>query len=782
MPAGWPGVLRRVIQPHRIKTALACQQALRRATQSSRWVDPSQDKNVVRQPSSPRPGGAATDRRLPSGAAGTTAGGVRPQEGPLVQFCLKAEADADQLSPADTVARFRTWVALRRGRLPLSPLAHGLAQQALLRLAQHAAGPHRLAALAPADASLMLVELLSLRVERDTCLTALEGFLAKSNRLRGCPSHLLVKLLRLEGSAPSPNPDFMAMVAGHLATPDGVASLTPGDVGAVLRAFGQVADVAKGRHRPLCNALRDRLLDGTLLVQLSARDCAGCLWGMARLGFRDRRLAAALVEHAQTVGLERCQAPDIANLAWALATLGHHDGPLLPALVAHLCQTGLDQFQPQSLTDTLWALATLRHRDEAVLELFAQRVAQRGLRGFRASQVATIAWAFATLAHADRPAMEAVATWFAEVRPADLKPTEVVKVLAAFATLGCDPGPLIPVVLRFVRHADLTTFTAPELSSLLQSMATLGVRAQQPFQAVGDHLAARGLAALSAGDIAAVVRAFSAGGHLHRPLMMTIDKQLAQRGMNGVRPQDLATLLQGFAHLLLAETDTFRLLLEHLESCRLDGLAERDLANILWGCATAGVINDPLYAAVLPHLPAAAARPSCPQTAAALHPFFLHCRLNAARLPRTVALLDQRPDLLARCAEDFGQRSGSATPMHDDVAATLVQLQCPFQRGVVLSDAGGYTADFLVKGKRTVIGVAGYSHLLRSNDGWVPSGAAHLEHSQLEAFGYNLLHIPFYEWKQLYGVQAKRTFLRSLLLRSVVINPSGQPVPSSTPR
>ena len=114
----------------------------------------------------------------------------------------------------------------------------------------------------------------------------------------------------------------------------------------------------------------------------------------------------------------------------------------------------------------------------------------------------------------------------------------------------------------------------------------------------------------------------------------------------------------------------------------------------------------------------------------------LHVALHKQELPLSnKALLGMGP-FVEQCSTHFTEASQCAAPsrLQRSVAAVLQQLNVKFDEEVVLSDAGGYSADM---------------------------GATLLKRRQLQCFGYHVVSVPFWKWDGMAEAKRRR-YLRGL--------------------
>ena len=90
----------------------------------------------------------------------------------------------------------------------------------------------------------------------------------------------------------------------------------------------------------------------------------------------------------------------------------------------------------------------------------------------------------------------------------------------------------------------------------------------------------------------------------------------------------------------------------------------------------------------------------------------------------------------------------------------LRQMNVKFVEEVVLSDAGGYSADILLQKRRVVVEVDGPSHFVQGPGGFAASGATLLKRRQLQCFGYRVVSVPFWEWDGMAEAERRRYLQR----------------------
>ena len=98
----------------------------------------------------------------------------------------------------------------------------------------------------------------------------------------------------------------------------------------------------------------------------------------------------------------------------------------------------------------------------------------------------------------------------------------------------------------------------------------------------------------------------------------------------------------------------------------------------------------------------------------------------------------------------------------------------------VVDEQTGYSLDLALRASRVAVEVDGPTHfLLRDARGeYAPTGPSLLKRRQLEAAGWVVINVPFYEWQSL-GLLEQRGYLeRKLSAAGAALAPSPSPSPS----
>ena len=137
-------------------------------------------------------------------------------------------------------------------------------------------------------------------------------------------------------------------------------------------------------------------------------------------------------------------------------------------------------------------------------------------------------------------------------------------------------------------------------------------------------------------------------------------------------------------------------------------------------------------------------------------------RLLSSEFPLCHKLLPDICDFLYRGAHEFTESSRLVSPskLYGSLAATPRKLKVEFREEVVLMDGGGYNVDMLLLEGRVVVEVDGVTHFMQGPDGYLLSESAMLKRQQLEALGFRVVSVAFWEWGHLRSGDEKMAHLQ----------------------
>uniref|UniRef100_A0A7S4FVH6 RAP domain-containing protein n=1 Tax=Eutreptiella gymnastica TaxID=73025 RepID=A0A7S4FVH6_9EUGL len=263
------------------------------------------------------------------------------------------------------------------------------------------------------------------------------------------------------------------------------------------------------------------------------------------------------------------------------------------------------------------------------------------------------------------------------------------------------------------------------------------------------------VAEFPAQNVALTVWAFATLGVYDADMMAAFASHIRKPGvLDEFNPQNLANTAWAFATLGAQDSDLMAAVAarfdQNLQSrWNVTSFAGQEAANLAWGLVVSNALLDKPIAQLLALAVALdGSRPLAVQQIGQLHQVLLHVRLHARELPLSNKLLPHIRPLVERCAQSFAENSRRVSPsqLQRSVAAGLQRLGVAFREEVVLEDAGGYSVDMLLPEARVAIEVDGPSHFVKGADGLLPSGPTLLKRRQLEAFGYRVVSVPFWEW------------------------------------
>ena len=119
--------------------------------------------------------------------------------------------------------------------------------------------------------------------------------------------------------------------------------------------------------------------------------------------------------------------------------------------------------------------------------------------------------------------------------------------------------------------------------------------------------------------------------------------------------------------------------------------------------------------------------------------------------------------LSQRCRDAMLACRTRPSRLQQSVGTTLAEL-CPGFEEEALEPSTGYSLDLALHSKRVAVEVDGPSHFLLAEHGrQVPNGPTLLKRRQLEAVGWRVLSVPYYEWDAQVGREQQRAYLERAL-------------------
>lgn len=128
--------------------------------------------------------------------------------------------------------------------------------------------------------------------------------------------------------------------------------------------------------------------------------------------------------------------------------------------------------------------------------------------------------------------------------------------------------------------------------------------------------------------------------------------------------------------------------------------------------------------------------------------------------------LELPPHVLEECSRSFERIESQPSNFQRAVGSALSDLSLTFEAEVVAPE--GYSIDFVIEsaGRPVAIEVDGPIHYLGTSK--LPRGATVLKRRQLEAFGWRVVSLPYWEWQEfvyLKNTEKRRRKRRDLLRR-----------------
>uniref|UniRef100_A0A7S1N485 RAP domain-containing protein n=1 Tax=Eutreptiella gymnastica TaxID=73025 RepID=A0A7S1N485_9EUGL len=438
--------------------------------------------------------------------------------------------------------------------------------------------------------------------------------------------------------------------------------------------------------------------------------------------------------------------PQAARLVWALAKMGFRTAPIFKSLASYVLQT------PEGLTDSdismcLWGVSKAHVADPALLERFCAHLMSGPLTCMGAHELATVAWVFAA-ASKDKKGEDGKKRYG-----------------ILFAGLA----------QRAVEPAVLCTFTAQGAAKIVWGFAKLGIHDRQLMAGIADCILQLSHTVLNPYQIAITAWAFATLGVYHDRLMAGLTLQALKPQVLGLfEPRNLANTIWSLATLNIQDQPVLVTKIAERLTCikTLAAFEEQELATVAWALAVLNSHADAALHAILTTFHALTN--ASVLSVAQVHQLHIHVLQQRQMLPRTYALLQDRYVWLMQGTAVYVEQAikkstkGAQSRFQRDIRHVLKSLKVHFREEVVLSDAGGYSVDFLLTGKRMVLEVDGPFHFLHSEgqtraESTRVNGPTVIKRRQLESFGYQVRSVGLFEWEQLRGKPARAKHLSQLL-------------------
>uniref|UniRef100_A0A7S1IMK2 RAP domain-containing protein n=1 Tax=Eutreptiella gymnastica TaxID=73025 RepID=A0A7S1IMK2_9EUGL len=559
----------------------------------------------------------------------------------------------------------------------------------------------------------------------------------------------------------------------------------------------EVAQMARGLAKmhvldaPLMNALAERTYKGgagvsrPAITQFTSGDVVDMAWAVATLGVTDEGLMNSLSQRFLLESFAvRLHPRELTRLAWAYGQLGNRNG-LLMRTIAEALQGNLLAAPAQDLAALAWSYAVLGIRLPSLMESIAKQFASRPELAAKlgAQGISSLAWSFATLKVSSPELLDTLGSQAAKEEVlAAFNPLAIVNIAWALAATGTRNERLMTgLAEKMVKDKILTTYSQQELVNLLWSFATLGVKHRRMMDGIGERVRSEGLvAAFTAQELADTAWAFGSLAIRDDALMAAIAKRLDDEHLiQSFGPRELSNLIWAFASLGVPVPETLLAgVARQTESEEfMDRFNARQLTKVAWALAVANSKNDASLSTLLFRILSRAVGTLNPEVCPLVVGEFdehsllgflevyqttIHVQQYSAELSSSAKLLEKLGNFMTQCKAVFVAASQKATKqshLHLEVSVSLLEMLVPFQEEAVLEDAAFYSVDIKLLDRPTVIEVEEPSQFVQTKSGYRPSGFTLLKHKQLEAFGYEVISVPFFEWNELKGPEEQRRYL-----------------------
>ncbi|KAJ8601617.1 hypothetical protein CTAYLR_007255 [Chrysophaeum taylorii] len=521
-------------------------------------------------------------------------------------------------------------------------------------------------------------------------------------------------------------------------------------------AFAAAGVNARGLFDAIANCALSRL------SEFNAQHIANTTWAFAKSGIKAHGLFDAIAK-SSLVRLDEFSAQNIANTAWAFATAEVEARGFFNA-IANTAQPRLIDFNSQNLTNTAWAFATAGVEAAGLFEAIARTALSR-LGEFNSQGLANMVWAFAK-AGVKAPALFDVIANTARLRLGEFNSQDLAETAWAFAALDVEAVGLFDAIAH-TAQSRLGDFNSQDLANTAWAFATAGVEAPGLFEAIASKARSR-LGKFNSQDLANTVWAFATAGIDARELFDAVANAARSR-LGEFTSQNLANTAWAFATASVATAGIFDAIADTARP-RLGEFNSQDLANTAWAFACSDWTKDPEFLSAI--VSALMADPDAlnNRQMSQLHLVSLHFdlewpdrRFPFSRLRRRLQTAyqgqDPAPSLLQR-----------------DVAAALRRVGWAHVFEHVTSE--GLSLDMAQPETKQAVEVDGPTHFLKrtsreshqqrdlrghSPRRVAPKGAARFKARLLRRLGWDVVHVPFFEWDTLVGAVEQGAYLEAKL-------------------
>ncbi|KAJ8604984.1 hypothetical protein CTAYLR_006906 [Chrysophaeum taylorii] len=367
-------------------------------------------------------------------------------------------------------------------------------------------------------------------------------------------------------------------------------------------------------------------------------------------------------------------------------------------------------------------------RDRRVMALADAR--RRCVREFDAQALANTAWAFATAGVEARQLFVAIAGE-ANSRLGEFNPQDLANAARAFATAGIEEeAPQLFAAIAGAANSRLREFNSQDLANTAWAFATAGIEASQLFAAIAGATTSR-LSKFNAQVLNNTAWAFAKAG-VEAPRLFAAIAGAASSRLHEFEPQNLANLAWAFATASVEAPELFAAIVG-VAPLRLDEFEPQEFAITSWAFACVDWNKDPDFFSELEAL--------------ARHLALLHFRLEWP--DRSWRLSNHDKMLLAA----FQRQDPSPSQLQRDVATALVRV--------------GWTPHVFEHVTDEGLSLGTWLNLTPSSGSRVENGSTRFKSRLLRRLGWDVAHIPFFEWQALQDEREQDAYLRANKLHAL---------------
>ncbi|KAJ8607233.1 hypothetical protein CTAYLR_010370 [Chrysophaeum taylorii] len=370
---------------------------------------------------------------------------------------------------------------------------------------------------------------------------------------------------------------------------------------------------------------------------------------------------------------------------------------------------------------------------ESILSLFAARGDE-----FSARNLATAAHRVAKFGGRNR-----------DRRIREFNPRDLANTAWAFAKAGIE-APHLFAAIADAAHSRLGEFKPPELANTSWAFAKAGIEAPQLFDTIA--LAARSwLGQFNPQQLAITAWAFATAG-IEAPQLFDAIALEARSWLGEFNPQDLANSAWAFATTGIKAPQLFDAIAVAALS-RLGEFNPQELANTAWVFACADWKKDPEFFAELACIVATDLDALDDRHLSRLHLASLHFHLEWP--DRSFPLSNHHQMLVAA----FQRQDPSPPLLQRDVATALDRVGWAHIFERVTEE--GLSLDMAQPDTKRAVEVDGPYHYLERTR--VETGSTRFKSRLLRRLGWNVVHVPLFDWGTLDGEREQDSYLRAKL-------------------